>query len=148
MVFCTKCRNAKGVDLTVNKSRCTRCGKLLSMDKLKVYHRSDSQKDVAIRVGVLNAKSHGIDIPEKEKKTISDPYARALRESIKGSNERERLLIIARILTMELGSFDKDDLESVIELMGVGDVDDMIASLKKIEEVYEPKEGTFKALDP
>lgn len=146
VVVCTKCKNAKGVDLISKNTRCTRCGKQLSLRKLNVYFRSDSQTEIASKVGELNAKLRDVDItPEHTPK--SDPHTLAVKESSFGSNERERLSIIARVLTRELGSFGREDIQKIIEIKGTGDINEMIESLKKLDDVYEPEREVFKSAD-
>ncbi len=146
VIVCTKCRNAKGVDLISKNTRCTRCGKQLSLNKLNVYFRSDSQTEIANKVGELNARLRNVDLPV-EYVSKPDPHTLAVKESSSGSNEKERLLILARVLTRELGSFDRSDLHRIIEIKGTGDIDEMVELLRKLEDVYEPKRDVFKSLD-
>ena len=54
-------------------------------------------------------------------------------------------MIIARILTDELGEFNREDLEKVAEKTDIGDVDTIIKNIRKIDEIYEPEHGVFKS---
>ncbi len=146
VVVCTKCRNAKGVDLVNKNTRCTRCGKQLSLKRLRVYYRSDSQAEIADKVGVLNARLRNVEITEQNV-TDNDPYIIAVKESSLGSNERERLLILARVLTRELGTFERSDLERIVEIQGTGDPDEMMELFNKLDEVYQPQRNVFRAVD-
>ncbi len=146
VVVCTKCGNAKGVDLGTKTTKCPHCRRRLIINKLTVFYRSDSQKNIAQVVGELNAKIRDAEMPDK-KSNPPDAYTLALKESRSGSNERERLIIIGRVLSRELGSFDKKDLEIIISRRGTGEIEEIIDVLKKSDLFYEPKPGTFKAVE-
>ncbi len=147
VVVCTRCGNAKGVDMGSTTTQCPHCRKRLVVKILKVFYRSDSQTEIAGVVGELNAKLRDVEIPIKESKE-PETYTLALRESSIGSNERERYVMIGRVLARELGTFDKNDLEKVISIRGVGDIDEILDVLRKSDLFYEPQAGTFKAVEP
>ncbi len=146
VVVCTKCSNAKGIEMGTKTTKCPHCRKRLSVKKLKVFFRSDSQKHIAHLVGELNAKIRDVDISVKNSNP-PDSYTLALKEAQSSSNERERLIIIGRVLSRELDSFDEKDLEIIISLRGVGDLDNILDVLRKSDLFYEPKTGTFKAVE-
>jgi len=145
IVVCPDCQNARSVDLTNKTTKCNYCGNRMKIKKMNIYYQTNSQKEAAWAVGRLNEKLKGKEEPIKEKKEFSDPYYKAVKESSKGDNQRDKLLIIARILTDELGEFNREDLEKVAEKTDIGDVDTIIKNIRKIDEIYEPEHGVFKS---
>ena len=69
VVVCPKCRNPKAVLLSFKTSKCTRCNKVLNIDKLKVIYISNSESEVRNIIGLINADKNGSY--EVFKKTIS-----------------------------------------------------------------------------
>lgn len=148
IIVCQNCKYAKAVDLSNKTAKCSHCGKNLKIKKMKVYFESGSQKETSWAVGRLNAKLKKGELPEEEKETEKSPYMKAKEQASAGDNEKERIVIMARVLTREMGSFGIDDLEKICDIMGWGDVDDMIEKIRKLEdEIYEPKQNVFKAID-
>lgn len=147
IVVCPNCRYAKGVDLTTKFTDCPHCGKRLKIEKMKIYYRSASQDEISWAVGKLNAKIRGEEIPKREEKEKEDPYYRAVKRGEEGEGEREKLMIIMRELTSDLGEVDREDMEKIADLLGEEDVEGMIEKLRRLDEVYEPEEGVFRAVD-
>ena len=60
MVFvCPKCKQAKGVDLSFKTTKCTFCGKILRLDRLKIFYKTDSQEKLRQAIGLVNANLDG-----------------------------------------------------------------------------------------
>ncbi|MGM0510288.1 MAG: DUF5817 domain-containing protein [Thermoplasmatota archaeon] len=148
IVVCPNCQYAKAVDLSNNKTKCSHCGKNLKISKLKVYYESKSQKETSWAVGRLNAKIRGGELPEGEKEREKSPHKKAKEEASVGDNKKEKIVIIIKTLTRELGQVERHDIEKMCDLMGWSDVDSIIEKIRKLEdEIYEPKTGVFKAIE-
>ena len=59
VVVCPKCKQVKGVDLASKTTKCPRCGKILTIDKLKIFYKTDSQEKLQQAIGLMNAKFDG-----------------------------------------------------------------------------------------
>jgi len=59
VIVCPKCKKVKGVDLTCKTTKCLQCGKVLTIDKLKIFYKTDSQKKLQQAIGLMNAKFDG-----------------------------------------------------------------------------------------
>jgi len=128
------------------------------MGRVKIHYRADSREEAGWAVGRLNAEMSGGELPqgkegkgrdgENDDTDEDDPYIKASKRAEIGDDERERLDIISEVLTEELGSFTVYDLEKVYDLLGKNDMDedDLKKKLRRLEGVYEPKEGVFKAV--
>ena len=56
IVVCPKCKNPKVVLLSSKSSKCIRCGKILYIDRLKIFYKTNSRAKVRTAVGLINAK--------------------------------------------------------------------------------------------
>ena len=56
IVVCPGCNNAKAVDLSFKTTKCYRCGKILILEKLKIFYKSDSNFKIRQALGLVNAK--------------------------------------------------------------------------------------------
>ena len=146
IVVCPNCQNAKAVDLSNKSSKCSHCGKKLEISRLKIYYEAESQEEISWAVGQLNAKMRNKEIPKKDEQENVDVYSLALKEGYIGSNQREKLLSMSRVLTKKLDSFGREDIKKLAERGDIGDVDDIIEKLRKIDEIYEPEFEVFKAV--
>jgi len=148
IVVCPSCQYAKAVDLSNKKTKCSHCGKNLKISKLKVYYESQSQKETSWAVGRLNAKIRGEELPEVENEPEMSPYKKAKEEAAVGDNKKEKIVLILKVLTKELGQVERHDIEKMCDIIGWSDVDSIIEKIRKLEdEIYEPKTGVFKAID-
>lgn len=59
IVVCPRCKNAKAVELCYKTTRCTRCSKLLTLDKLKIFYGTDSEQELRKAIGIINAQKEG-----------------------------------------------------------------------------------------
>ena len=59
VIVCPKCKKVKGVDLSCKTTKCSRCGSVLTIDKLKIFYKTDSQKRLQQAIGLVNAKLDG-----------------------------------------------------------------------------------------
>ncbi|MFO7792533.1 MAG: DUF1922 domain-containing protein [Candidatus Saliniplasma sp.] len=145
IIVCPDCQNARSVDLSNKTASCNYCGNKMKIKKMNIYYQTNSQKEAVWAVQRLNEKLRGKEIPRK-KNEPSDPYYMAIKKSDEGENKREKLLIMARVLTRELGEFGREDLEEISEKGDLGDADTMIEDIRKIDEVYEPEPEIFKSI--
>ncbi len=146
IIVCTSCNMARAVDLNNKTTRCSHCGKRLKISKLKIYYRTDSRDEITWAVGRLNAKISGSELLVSED-TESGVYGRIVKEYKTCSNERDRLLTIARILTEEFGSFGKKELMELDDKLDLGDLEELMKDLRRLEEIYEPEDERFVMVD-
>ena len=59
VIVCPKCKKVKGVDLACKTTKCSRCGKILAIDKLKIFYKTDSQEKLQQAIGLINAGLDG-----------------------------------------------------------------------------------------
>ena len=59
VIICPKCKKVKGIDLFCKTTKCPRCGKILTIDKLKIFYKTDSQKKLQQAIGLINAELDG-----------------------------------------------------------------------------------------
>ncbi len=59
VIVCPKCKKVKGVDLSCKTTRCPRCSKVLTIDKLKIFYKTESQQELQQTIGLMNAKFDG-----------------------------------------------------------------------------------------
>jgi transposase-like protein len=61
VLVCPTCKKAKGVDIAKKTTKCHRCGKVLQLQKLKIYYKSSSLEQIQRVIGLLNAELDGSD---------------------------------------------------------------------------------------
>ena len=59
IIICPHCKKVKGVDLTYKTSKCLHCGKILKIEHLKVFFKTDSQEKLRQAIGQINADVDG-----------------------------------------------------------------------------------------
>jgi len=59
IVVCPKCKHPKGVQLVHKTTRCIRCGKMLTLAKLKILYQTDSEEQLRRALGLVNADMEG-----------------------------------------------------------------------------------------
>ncbi len=59
VIVCPKCKQVKGVDLASKTTKCPRCGKVLKIDKLKIFYKTTSHEKLQNAIGLMNAKFDG-----------------------------------------------------------------------------------------
>jgi len=59
VIVCPKCKKVKGVDLSSKTTKCSQCGKILRLDKLKIYYETDSRVKLQQAIGLKNAELAG-----------------------------------------------------------------------------------------
>lgn len=149
VIVCTQCGRAKAVDLNVKRTECPYCGKGLKVSELKIYYEADSYREASWAVGRINSKMKGVDEEIEEGKKDSsdlDSYTLALKESSSANNERDKLTIVAQVLTSKLGQFGKDEITHLSERSDLGSVEELIEKFRKLDGVFEPENETFKAV--
>lgn len=146
IIVCTSCKFAKVADLDNKSTKCNHCGKNLKISKMKIHYKTGSQSEATWAVGRINAKVRGKEFDVEEEEKEKDPYSLALEESKHGDNKKERLEIMCRVITDEIGKIDREDLKRLSEKGGLEDVDDLIEKIRKLDDVYEPEHEIFKSV--
>jgi len=59
IIICPRCKKVKGIDLNYKTTRCPSCGKILNINKLKIFYKTDSPVKLQRAIGILNAKMDG-----------------------------------------------------------------------------------------
>ena len=59
VIVCPKCKKVKGVNLSFKTTKCHRCGKILTIDKLKIFYKTDSQEKLQQAIGLMNTELEG-----------------------------------------------------------------------------------------
>ncbi|MBS3781251.1 MAG: DUF1922 domain-containing protein [Candidatus Thermoplasmatota archaeon] len=147
VIVCSRCKTPKTALLINQTTKCHQCGKKLILKKMKIHYRTDSKEEASWAIGRMNAEMSGGELPEKEdNKKERDPHVKASQEAEIADNEKERLEIISRVLSEELGSFKVDDVKRVYKLLGKENIEDLEEKIKRLEEIYEPEEGVFRSV--
>jgi len=146
VIVCPECKAAKAVDLTNDTTQCHDCGKRLVLEKMRIHYKTISQEEARWAIGRLNAEMRGGELPEKEDVDENDdPCVKASKEAVIADSERERLEIICRVLGEEMEQFTSADVKEVYSHLGK-ECEDMEKKLRRLEDVYEPKEGVFRSV--
>ncbi|MBE3122756.1 MAG: hypothetical protein IMZ53_16740 [Thermoplasmata archaeon] len=66
MIVCPQCKQVKGVNLSSKTTKCTGCGKTLTLEKLKIYYETESQEKLRQAIGLLNAELDGKSVMFKK----------------------------------------------------------------------------------
>ena len=59
VIACPNCKKVKGVDLSYKSSKCLHCGKLLTIEHLKIFYKTNSQEKLRQVIGKINAEFDG-----------------------------------------------------------------------------------------
>ena len=59
VIVCPKCKKAKGINLTRKTTKCNRCNKVLIINKIKIFYKTDSEQKMRQAIGLINAKMGG-----------------------------------------------------------------------------------------
>lgn len=59
VVVCPNCKKVKGVELSCKTTKCPRCGKVLRLENLKIFYKTDSQEELQQAIGLMNADLDG-----------------------------------------------------------------------------------------
>lgn len=59
IVVCPKCKKTKAIELFHKTTKCTRCGKVLVIEKLKIFYKTDSEQKLRQAMGLINAEMDG-----------------------------------------------------------------------------------------
>lgn len=147
VIVCTDCNRAKAADLSVEKTECPYCGTKLTVSEMKIYFESSSFKETKWAVGRINSKMEGIDEEIKDDEpTKLGPYAKAMTESSSADDEREKLTIIAQVLTQEIGKVGEKEISELAQRADLGTEEEIEKKLRRLDEVFEPENGVFKAV--
>ena len=56
VIGCTRCRQVKGVNLSHEKTKCPRCGKILKINNEEILYQTNDEKDLQLAVGIINKR--------------------------------------------------------------------------------------------
>ncbi len=59
VIVCTKCKKAKGVDLSFKTTKCIRCNKVIKLDKVRILYKTNSEQKLRSYLGLVNADLDG-----------------------------------------------------------------------------------------
>ncbi len=59
VIACPYCKKVKGVNLNNKTSTCPWCGKVLKIEKLKIFYKTNSQEKLRQVIGLINAELDG-----------------------------------------------------------------------------------------
>ena len=59
VVVCPHCKKVKGVDLSRKTTKCPRCSKVLRLETLKIFYKTDSLEKLQQAIGLVNAELDG-----------------------------------------------------------------------------------------
>ena len=59
VIVCPNCKKVKGVELSCKTTKCPRCGKVLCLENLKIFYKTDSQEELQRAIGLMNADLDG-----------------------------------------------------------------------------------------
>ncbi|UCF11875.1 MAG: hypothetical protein JSW06_07450 [Thermoplasmatales archaeon] len=59
VIVCPNCKKVKGVDLSCKTTKCSRCGKALLLENLKIFYKTDSVGKLQQAIGLVNAELDG-----------------------------------------------------------------------------------------
>jgi hypothetical protein len=59
VVVCPKCKKSKGVILSYKTTKCIKCGKILMLDKIRTFYKTNSESEMRNYLGKLNAELNG-----------------------------------------------------------------------------------------
>ena len=54
VIICPKCKNAKAVELRYKSTKCTRCNKLINIDKISIIFKSNNHQLIIKKIGKIN----------------------------------------------------------------------------------------------
>jgi len=143
VAVCPKCHRAKGVALSCKTTECSHCGHSIDITKARIYHRTDSQQELAAAMKIMTEKLavRIEDFPaERKKGRNSVPKKRA-----KVQMNEDDLRSLAARLTKEKGSFALKDVATALD---VSDLEAQMVLEKMLSHgiIYEPEAERFKAL--
>jgi len=59
VIVCPNCKKVKCVELSCKTTKCPRCGKVLRLENLKIFYKTDSQEELQQAIGLMNADLDG-----------------------------------------------------------------------------------------
>jgi hypothetical protein len=143
VAVCPKCHRAKGVALSCKTAQCSHCGHSIDITKARIYHRTDSQQELAAVMKIMTEKLavRIEDFPAERKKGRNSVPKKRTKVHM---NEDDLRSLAAR-LTKEKGSFE---LKDVLIVLGVSDLEAQLVLEKMLDHgiIYESKPEHFKAL--
>lgn len=147
VVVCSRCGNARGVDLRAKTATCA-CGFAILVRSVRVLARTDDARDLPELVGETNARLQGApEVARPRRRRARDPIARAAERARRAGDRRHRIRAAAVELTRELEAFDAADWHRVLHALGIDGADASLEELVHGNVIYEPRPGYYRAVD-
>jgi len=149
VVVCPRCRRAKGVRATQRTTACS-CGATIPVRRSSLRARVDrvTELPAAVRT-VATAVAGG----EREYAAMAKPPKRRSAQvhvrvaaAVGAGDRRAKVLAAARGLTAEVIVFTREDFARVLSLLGLGDADAALESLRRENLLVEPRPGYFRVI--
>ncbi len=153
VVVCPRCRRAKGVDLEQKTTECP-CGSTIRVVPSKALATVGTPRELIEAVQRVSAElGGGLGIVERasaprRRKPSRDIHQRVVALAAKAGDRAHRIRAAATELTRELEVFSYGDLRTVLDGLGIDDVEGALDELLRANVVYEPREGYYRAVAP
>ncbi len=150
-VVCSRCERARAVDLRDKTARC-QCGYQMKLKETRKLFESDDQREVAAAVAKLNAEMAGgfeewEELAIDASRMVTDDLFSNIASKAASANEvQERLEVVARGLTENLGSFTIREFGKVLRMLNLRDAEECVQALLRENIIYEPEPGVFRAV--
>jgi len=145
VIVCPKCNRVRGIDLSIGRAVCPRCGHPIDIDRAKVYFRTESQREL---VEAVRQKAREIapslDPAELEDWAIVKDGIDPPEQPERGISE-DRVYEIARRLTADQGEFIREDLKRELGC-GEDEVDGIVERTLSAGVIYEPRRGMYRTV--
>ena len=145
VVVCPRCHRAKGVDLKQKTTTCP-CGFEIRVQPSRIRARVGTERELIESVRRIQAELAERAAAPPGRKRIGQVHARVAAVAKKAGDRAHRVRAAAEGLTEELEVFSVEDLRTVLEALGIHDVDGSLEELLAANVVYEPKEGFYRAV--
>lgn len=172
VVICTKCKTVQGVALRYQTAGCKRCGRRMRIKDMALFFETDSEKELAEGVGLINAERKGgksvyldhlrrfesktqLNGETEGDKIVEEVVKRddgIVRKSDFGIAKKwKKVLLVMRELAGEKDFFTEDGLRTALEEKGMSEekerVEEYIRRFLDTDVIYEPKAGRYKLLE-
>ena len=54
IIVCPKCKRSKAVNLSNKTTKCIRCGKVLTLDKIRILYKTNSESELQNKMYIIN----------------------------------------------------------------------------------------------
>ncbi len=173
IILCKICRRALGVDLRFKSTTCPFCNKKIKFSMVDIKYKTDSEKDLALRISKVNVQiveevEFNIDAKtENQKRSIKDwsskrdvekvepqiyenldPFKRI---ALKYKNQNQSMLLAEKLiiaLGQELGEITLENFQRLLIECNIDQnkAYEYLEQLKNHGIIFEPKVGVYKVI--